>query len=348
MDAVVFRGSKDAKVAGLIQASSSAIAGGLRYTNGTSDQATNIQLLIKYAAKAYTSLLLYFRKSYTDLKNAIIVLQKSFTTNAKHIYKKSWFFITGKPLLKENNTTHLFLSNVIFSNVDFRRPDRTHFISVDLSQAEILGTDFRGVQFYDVNWFISGLGRNGIYDEIKLKQSNDLELIHFMQRQLEEAYRITRLSLEVNKDYNTASDFYIGEMDLKRQSMNSLRRYFLSVEAWYETLSTYGTSPKQAIKLFAYLCLLHISICTYLLTNDFTFQNIIGTTAHSNPLNPFLWTKFNIHITHTLQVFTLQKVNLASTFDTNAIKLTDAIFRIISPIQIAITALSFRSRIKRH
>lgn len=110
----------------------------------------------------------------------------------------------------------LFENDFNLEFVSFQRPERVNFTHVDFRRARVAGTNLIGTQFSDVNWKQDKLKRNGLYEEAILDKAGLSQYAYMIQR-LEEAYRNVRVALENNKDFNTASDFYIGERDCHRK-----------------------------------------------------------------------------------------------------------------------------------
>lgn len=222
----------------------------------------------------------------------------------------------------------LFHNEVNFQEVDFRRPERVNFFNVDLTKTRVIGTDFSGVQFYDVKWFQPRLSRNGLYEEVELLDSNDKDTERFKRPQLEKAYRNIRVSLENQKEYDTASDFLIGEMNYKLLQKRCYRRLF-SILGIYKLLSLYGTSPTRIIFPWITLLLaLHILI-----------------TAHINHVSIFS-AEICEFVLRTLKLATLQKVTETPIYNISQ-ESADFLLRFLSPVLLALLALTIRARIKR-
>jgi hypothetical protein len=213
----------------------------------------------------------------------------------------------------------LFHSTVEFGDVDFQRPERTSFLNVNLSRANIIGSDFFGVQFYDVNCKQNQLGRNGLFEEVTLVNSSDLKYKKYKRPALEEAYRNIRRTLEAQKDYEKASDFLIGEMEQRRKQLHPMKRFF-SIIGLYSVLSRYGTQPSRVILWLLLVSAIHLGFSYCVTTQDFTSAGL-----------------------RTLEVLTLQKVSIESVNQ----GYIDAGLRIMSPIIIALLVMSIRTRIKR-
>lgn len=228
----------------------------------------------------------------------------------------------------------LFYREVYMENVNFHMPQLTRFTSVNLSRAKVEGTDFRGVQLLDVTWTQPALKRRGLFDEILTLQMPTRDQKRFWPK-VEAAYRNLRITLEQNKAYDSASDFYIGEMYSRLRQRNFWTRP-LTVEFWYGAVSNYGTSPSRAFLVLLIICLLHIS--GTLLVPSIRSQLAIYETLTSQIVEL---------VGNTANVLTYKDASLGANLS-GPVGLMNTVFRIIGAIQIAMFALSLRSRIKRH
>src|SRR5574341_50841 len=191
-------------------------------------------------------------------------------------------FLGGDDIGLSGNVVYdrkLFYGDVSMSNVIFFQPNRTRFLSVDLSKTHFTGTDVKGVYFYNITWYRNTFGRRSLYDEFHSNSFNPAPFpletvfrefkkfykvmlppwlfsflfqyrkfnqssIDYYQKllpRLEGQYRNFRSALEDSKDYVTAKDFYVGEMDKRRMQMGFFRKHLFSVEAIYNALSLYGS-----------------------------------------------------------------------------------------------------------
>lgn len=264
----------------------------------------------------------------------------SYSKRCLNIFLHRWFGVYREESTEVNR---LFYGPVNLERVDFQRPDSVRFIEVDLRKAAILGTNLKGVQFYDIDWYQPRLKRRGLYQDVSLRDSKTINK-KSQQASVEEACRNIRVSLELNKNYDAASDFFIGERDMHRMQLHPIKQYFLSVDAWYNALSRYGTSTWRAGRILLWLLLGHLLATVYLLNDPALVLDLLkgGGTNEGQTLG---WPGL---LVHTLQIFTLQKVTADLFLQNSTIALLDACFRGVAPVMIAILALSFRSRIKRH
>ena len=210
-------------------------------------------------------------------------------------------------------------------------------MGVDLFRAHLIGTDMRGVHFYDVDWHQEKLGRRGLQDEVLVKNSWDRNDRDYLYPRVEAEYRNIRVALEDNKDYSTATDFYVGEMETRRQRMGFFRKYLFSVEAVYRHSSIYGSSIWRAVSIMIVLIVLHSFLMTRLLAN-IPVEKLLRFQIIDS---------FWLVLTNSLKVLTLQRsgpfIEIGGWQTT-----LDAVFQVIGPIQIALIILAMRARIKRH
>ncbi|MBA3018691.1 MAG: hypothetical protein KJ550_09660 [Proteobacteria bacterium] len=262
------------------------------------------------------------------------------------IFRDSITFRGGLDITFNTGSTEerrLFNKKVEMQDVNFLRPDRVKFVGTDMSWLLLVGTDLKGVHLYDTKWFQQKLKRNGLYDEVfALKQSDNYR--NYIIPQIESGYRNVRVALEENKDYSFASDFYIGEIEIRRKRKHIIKKHFLSIEAFYNALSLYGTSPIQAARMFLWFFLLHFLISFFLYQASsnhpmFDFYSFESLKTVFNEVSPYG--------INSLKILTLQRFG---NFIENGLlqSLIDTIFRIIGPIQIALLVMALRNKIKRN
>lgn len=220
------------------------------------------------------------------------------------------------------------LESIIFS-----KPDQTLFNEVDLSRAYFRGTNLKGVRFLGVNWWQPKLKRNGLYDEIFIRFSKDGPFRHSTMPVLEETCRNARVALEENRNFNAASDFYLAEMEAARLQFNLLRRYLFSVNALYQCVSNYGTSVGRALRILLWLYVFHLASSIYLELPSGQLPELSKVLEASQ---------------RSLKILILAAPALPGVQSSVQQTWIDLILRVLGPVQIAMIALAFRSRIKRH
>src|ERR1051325_7239791 len=138
---------------------------------------------------------------------------------------------------------------------------------VNLEHATFLDTDLERFSLRDVNWHRtpSRLGRlmprQSLSDEFNFPK--EVNMTEADYEKVAENYRQLVLNYERKRDYDTAEDFHIGEMEMRRKKrgahiqnkgLRKLREWTNSY-GFYRALSNYGTSYVQAfLVLLAFLC----------------------------------------------------------------------------------------------
>ena len=200
-----------------------------------------------------------------------------------------------------------------------------------------IGTDLIGAQFYDVVWPKFKDGRLGLYDEIHLTASSDKSYRTRSLSKLEAAYRNCRRALENNHDYSTATDFYVGEMGVRRKRREKGQLGRNIIEDVYRILSNYGASPSRAMFVLLALAAAHFVINQILICNSAEFTCSWVPSIHN----------FLDQAAGSLRVITLQRFLSDPASEIPGQLLLDSIFAGLAPIQIALVVLAFRSRIRR-
>lgn len=253
------------------------------------------------------------------------------------IYKiKNYFHDLNRKFARSDPDTRIYLvfeAESHFKGVIFLKPDKVLFSQANLSKVYFQGTNLRGVRFLDVDWWQPTLNRNGIYDELFINNSSDGAFRYTYLPVLEETCRNARVALEENRSFNIASDFYVAEMEAIRQQQNFIKRHFFSVTALYRFVSRYGTSVGTAIRVLILIYLLHVVSSLYI-------QSPIEFTSIPNEL---ITTALR-----SIKILLLMQSEAQSPLTTPVQSWFDVGLRLVGPIQIAMVAIAFRSRIKRH
>lgn len=152
-----------------------------------------------------------------------------------------------------------------FRRVNLRREAAVVLEDVDLRETSFEETNIEGFVFRNVQWCRIRLmpwsaGRVALWDELRLRKSspyavwshlttdtNDPFRSHAQHARLKEAvaenYRQLVNNFERRRDYTTAEDFHIGEME----SLRLRQSWPLNGYAIYWLLSRYGTSYRHAL-----------------------------------------------------------------------------------------------------
>lgn len=275
------------------------------------------------------------KTSSNALKSGTQKLKDQFTRYRRIIKEES-----------DDEIRRIFESDVNMLNVEFRCPERTVFYLVDFSRMHLVGTNFRGVNLHNIKWAINESRRKVIFDEIYMNNTEDIGYKITMRPRVEEAYRNLRLVLEDIKDYSTASDFYVGEMEAKRRQKPFIQRYLLSVEAWYKYLSQYGTGVLKALSILIIMIMLHASITAFFTRNHDLALQVLKFSSPTNNLLYFIKV-ICAYFINAVRVLSLQRTDsLIMVGEYQSV--LDTLFRILGPIQIALLSLAMRSKVKRH
>lgn len=228
----------------------------------------------------------------------------------------------------------VFEKEVILTNVIFFKPAQVNFSSVNMTEARISGTNFRGARFLGVSWYQPKLKRNGLHEENWIRESGDATFMKKQFPQLEDSYRNIRATLEDNLSFSAASDFYIGEMEAQRSQLGIFKRHLFSVAAWYNFVSKYGTSVPRALTVLLVVIGVHI-LLTIIINYDFSSENYV-----------FISEIFQ----RTFRLFAFQNIDMASYSIQDSVSQmwVDIGLKLLGLAQLTMLIFAFRSRIKRH
>ena len=267
-----------------------------------------------------------FKSVYRFAKSFQKVLVDKIRTRSRAIHRQ---FAKVDP---NTQVFKMFEDEGHFESIVFMKPDQTLFNQVDLSKVYFRGTNLRGVRFLGVNWWQSKFNRNGLYDEVFIRLSKDGPFRYSNMPVLEETCRNARVALEENRNFNAASDFYIAEMEAARFQLPLFQRHLFSVNALYRSVSRYGTSVATSLWVLALLYFLHFTASVYLELPSGTLPRL-----------PRLL-EVALRSLKVLLLATDPKILNVS----NEQSWFDVALRLLGLIQIAMIAIAFRARIKRH
>ena len=263
---------------------------------------------------------------------------------------------------------YLFGGAAFLNDMTFSEPKEVVFKGVNLQNASFRGTDLRGVTFIGNNWYQPELKRNGLIEDVRLRDINNYYDKKEPLPDLENSYRNIRFSLEANKDFGLANDFFVGEMDAKRSQLSLLKSKMLSVLALYRVISNYGTSPIRCLTWFLFLLVCHALSISYL-SNAHLYLALIKKFSDieycsSNRISDWAGQVSGAlaellehgclvdSIIYSTKTMTLQKDKaqlLNGCLEMNAaVMFTDTIFSILGPILLGLIAITVRTRIKRN
>jgi len=343
-EAVEFRGGRDITIT--VNAASMSIASGTATISSLNKDVVKdniFQRTIKCLVKLKSNIRLTSKNMHEGL-NKIDV--------STYINIKKWLGKQIRRFIHVNDGTvkinWLFESVIQMTEVEFRRPENTKFMDVDMSAVNLVGTDMQSVHFYNVKFYQSALNRNGLHDDVADKNIFNYSDRKYILPRIESEYRNIRVAMENNRNYSTASDFYVGEMEMKRKQMFFPQRYLFSLAAFYQALSNYGASPFRAVRMFLWIVILHSSL-TMAFVIEPNLENLSKYNfsseypAWNEPLKTSM-----VYIVNSLKILTLQRGDAVLSSKLFEGHLIDAIFRILGPLQLTLIAFATRVRIKRH
>lgn len=295
------------------------------------------QLTISLFNKSKDYVLRKFKSASTKTKNKLIKIRRRFPYEEQGTIESA-----------------LFNGRVSFSSVVFDKPKLVTFHHVDLRRSGFESTDLKGVSFIGCNWYQKKIGRNGIDSEHRLI-SSDFHARRLFLPRIESTCRSIRQALEENKDFALANDFFIGEMEAKRQQLGFFKKHFFSLLAWYKAISNYGTSPLTCIRFFVFFCVFHSSVIFHeqiasTLENN---GNIAVTTSYAEPEElyadaEYLTKTFGESVVYSLQTMTLQREKISDyPKSPYGLKVFNFFAALIGPALTLFLGLSIRTRIKR-
>lgn len=155
-------------------------------------------------------------------------------------------------------------ASVYFSNILF--PDKVIFRSCDLSRASFLNSNIEKVRFDECEWgkletkitktkdkekkveiCHNKYRSNKLWDEYSADKDKD-DATKF--RQIENIYRQLKKNFDDKKDNQTADDFYVGEMEMRKIALEKEGRFKnfgrLIFLYFYRCISYYNSRPFQA------------------------------------------------------------------------------------------------------
>ncbi len=164
---------------------------------------------------------------------------------------------------------------------------------------------------------------------------------------LENTYRDLRRNFEDRRDYAGASEFYVGEMELRRLKRPERQRQLFSLEALYLHLSTYGENwwkPIVWLSVLLLLCSSAYAVSGLELEDSGGIVRICwqpGTASFIDDLGVF-----GLATLHSLSVLTFLRVSVAEPY--HWIGQSMAILQLLlSPILITLSVLAIRRKLKR-
>lgn len=287
-----------------------------------------------------------------DARNAVFEEEFSFGASIYRLanfsscrfYKSCLFFAAQGSTFGNDSDSNFRIAG--FDNAIFGLPSQTLFQDVDLRKASFKSVSLVGVRFYNTNFYQHELKRNGLFNEIEiLRRINNTgsegvkNVTADNQRRtrydhLIHEYRQLRMAMETNKDYVTAHDFYVGEMEARQ------KRKWNPVLGLYRLSSFYGTNYARAFGFLLILLIIHFML-TIVCSTNFQVQKLF-----SGPDVIDAWGRLGDILIHTISTGTLQRSGLLKNLSFSQ-NLIDVVARLVIPIQAAMFVLALRNKTKR-
>jgi uncharacterized protein YjbI with pentapeptide repeats len=343
-------------------AMSSSVMGVVTLSNGNESV---LQLFWLNLMKGYRT---YKALAIKKIKQASVKIKKLYVDTKSKSSNKYKSFRSMFPHKREGVEKHaLFLGEAHLQNITFNEPSRVLFKGVDLTKASFGGTDLREVTFIGNVWFNPILKRNGLKEEIRYRNTKNYYDKREQLPALENTYRNIRFAMEASKDFASANDFFIGEMEAKRKQLPFYKRHLFSVDAVYNMVSKYGTSPMRCILCFIVFAMIHstlISSQINISTVDSWAALKQGSIAFVGEVSldefvVFLGASHDVllgyinfdSLVYSLQTMTLQRDKLdliPQSADKALVSFINLVYAIIGPVLAGLFALTVRARIKRN
>ena len=142
---------------------------------------------------------------------------------------------------------------------------------------------------------------------------------------LENTYRDLRRNFEDRRDFAGASEFYVGEMEVRRLKKPERQRQLFSLEALYRHLSSYGENWWKPLLYLFGLIVISSFVYTGWPTDSLTLM---------------------LSLLHSFSVLTLLRVSVAEPLHWTG-QLMAILQLVISPILITLSLLAIRRKLKR-
>lgn len=253
-------------------------------------------------------------------------------------------------------------------------PLKVRFVDMDMKQVAFRGANLREVSF----WHCANLDRaelsaclwnNAInrqrvlYDEMALRgyrekwgsrgDSTSASATPTLEdwERAENTYRALRRNFDDKRDSAGASEFYVGEMEMRRLAKPRLERHLFSLEALYLHISTYGENWWKPLLWLLILLILSTSVYTgwglKIENSELIAEDIVriywqlGTASFSNDI-----AMFGRSFIHSLSVLTFLRVSVAEPLHWTG-QLMAILQLVLSPVLFTLTVLAIRRKLKR-
>lgn len=222
-------------------------------------------------------------------------------------------------------------TNVYFEEMTIHPNDILSFRNADLSKAILRGTDCSNLDFSSVKW-AKWKGRTAVYDEVSKYKDVPEKII---PSSIEELYRQLKQNYADKRDYIRAGDFHYGEKEALRKYKDTAWSIKILLHI-YKYTSGYG---ERILPPFIWLFIIFIvSSMLYFLGGIKFSSDITYVVSEANNLSDFLLNSLEV-------MFFLGGKTYVSTSYLSSV--TVVVQSVITPIILALLALSIRQKLKR-
>jgi uncharacterized protein YjbI with pentapeptide repeats len=257
------------------------------------------------------------------------------------------------------------LREIRLAYVMFEEPSNVHFEFLDLRKTIFVGSNIRGVRFRGVTWPAKLWGKElDLQSARAKKESAYVDSLHQSWRWFlgflahktvgdefaipmhkEEARLLCRdlkASLEDQRDYPEAGEFYYAEMELRRKSVPAIFRPLFDL---YWLVCGYGEKPLRSILVF--LCMWFLFGTAYKFT-WFTLSGEVSWRNVSHSIGPVSFRPYWVEaLNYSLRSLTLQqKGGYLEPYTPWAHHLT-VIANLLGPLQLGFIFLAMRRKFRR-
>jgi uncharacterized protein YjbI with pentapeptide repeats len=221
---------------------------------------------------------------------------------------------------------------VDFRQVDIAPPDALILRDADLRKCQFAGTELRKAELTGVRWpGIPGQRREGVYDELLQRERPTPRGWEHVER----LHRELRVNYEDRRDYTRASDFHIGEKEMRRCNPNTPRllRYLLTL---YWLASGYGERYLRPLVCATLLLLASTMGYLALGVHPEKADALLGWANHWDWLRA---AHYSLAVMCLLKPTDLVPVGFA--------KVVYTIDSLLGPLLLGLFALAIRQRLKR-
>lgn len=216
----------------------------------------------------------------------------------------------------------------------------------DLSACSFVGTDLSDVTFLDVKWPMFG-ARRVVADEMELRGS---DYDYPRPEDVADVYRSLRRNFESRLAYHEASDFYVGEMEMRLLSARAHKRWREYVPlVTYRTVSGYGEDwirPLQFLGVWSALFAASVLLGGVVIGTQGSGYRVIDYALEGQPALGSFFFDYIWALSYALSVSLLRSppdVALMS----NWVRILQVVSVVVGPTAIALMLLALRRAFRR-